>query len=813
MAKYKPLKISQLRKVFDPEKLWFDTTAEVDPPPHGVMGQERAVDALDFGMGMNGSDYNVYVAGPREAGMGYISKALVSSRAKKESAPPDWAYVHNFKNPDAPTALRLRQGQAAEFVNDMDELIDDVKTEIPEIFESDDYSARRDELVKRFGEERTKILGELEEKVKAEGFLLNMSQVGMMIVPAKDEGPLDEADLAKMSDDEKEALKEKSNLLQTEMTQAVRVIKKMEKGLRGQLKDLDRRVALFAVGHLIDELQEKYSDQKSVLAYLKAVKDDIILNIDDFKQKQQQQVGPFPVPQQEVNLSRYEVNALVDNSECEGAPVVVESNPTFANLFGTMERRAQFGALFTDFTMIRPGSIHRANGGYLIIRVTDLLKWWISYEALKRSLQHKEIYIEDPAEMLGFMTTKGMKPEPIPLDVKVILLGDPMYYQLLYAYDEAFAKLFKVKAHLDTQASRKQARIREFSTFLRQVIDEHDLLQADRTGVAALIEDSSVRAGTQDKLTLQLGEVADLIREADYWARKGKAETIGGEHVNKAIDAKMRRANLYEERLHEVIIKDIIHVATKGHEVGQVNGLSVFMMGDYAFGRPSRITATVSLGKGGAVSIDRESKMSGSIHTKGVLILEGYLRGKYAQNIPLSLTATLAFEQSYGMVDGDSASGAEAYAIISALADLPINQGIACTGAISQRGELQAIGGVNHKIEGHFRVCQSRGLTGEQGVIIPKSNIRDLMLRQEVIDAVEEGKFSIWAVDAIDKAMDILMGVPAGKLRKDGTYPPKSIHGLAMAKLEEMAEKVKGQPNGDRPKGGDDAPACASCGK
>jgi len=813
VAKTKPLSYTQVRKTFDPDKLWFETTADLAAAGRAVMGQERAVDSLAFGIGMDGSDYNVYVAGPREAGRGYLTRTLIEARAKKEPPPPDWVYVHNFKDPDRPRALQLNQGQAVQFKRDMSELIEEVKNEIPEIFESEDYSNRRDELVKRFQGERGKVLQELDETVRGQGFLLNMSQVGMVIMPAKEDKPLEESDLAQMSEEEKQALREKSNQLQTDMGQAVRRIRKMEKELRAQLKDLDRRVALYAVGHLIDELQEKYGQQKTVLQYLKDVKDDIIRNIDDFKQRPGQQQGPFPMAaQQEPNLARYEVNVLVNNSELQGAPVIVASNPSYTNLFGSMERKAQFGALFTDFTMIRPGALHQANGGYLIIRVLDLLKWWLSYEALKRGLQHKEIRIEDPSEMMGFIMTAGMKPEPIPMRVKVILIGDPMYYHLLYTYDDAFAKLFKVKAHLGEETDRKMGPIREFVSFVKGVVEENKLRPLDRSGVARLIDRAAKLAGHQDKLTLRLAEVADLIREANYWAGQKGAETISAEHVHQAVNAKNRRCNLYEEKLQEVILKDIIHVQTKGEVVGQVNGLSVYLLGDYAFGRPSRITANISLGRGGTVSIDRESKMSGSIHTKGVLILEGYLRGMYAREMPLSLTASLCFEQSYGMVDGDSASGAELYAILSALSDLPLKQGIACTGAISQKGELQAIGGVNHKIEGHFDVCQARGLTGEQGVVIPKSNIRDLMVRTDIVEAVKAGKFHVWGVDHVDKAIEILTGLPAGQRRKDGTFPPNSVHGRVEARLKAMAEKAKALAEEGK-KGPEEEPSCAACGQ
>ena len=658
MPKHKPLDIKKLRNVYDPAKLGFESTAEVKDRGHVVMGQERGLESLSFGLGMEGNDYNVYVAGPRESGRGYITQCLVKEQAAKEPPPPDWVYVHNFKNPDSPRAIRLDQGRAKDFAKDLTELIEDVKAEIPDIFESDDYSARRDKLVSVFNQKRTVLLQELEEKVKAEGFLINMSQVGMVIMPAKDDKPMEEADIAAMSDEDKAGLKEKSTQLQGEMNQTVREIRKIEKELKGQLKDLDKRIALFAVGHLIDELQEKYGDQKEVLHHLKDVKDDIILNIDDFKQRGgQQQASPFPMPMPEADLTRYQVNVLVDNSESKGAPVVVETNPSYSNLFGSMERRAQFGALFTDFTMIRPGSLHRANGGYLVINTLDLLKFWISYEALKRAIKNQEIKLEEPGEMYGIITTKGMKPEPIPMRVKVILVGDPIYYHLLYSQDEGFAKLFKVKAHLTDRADKKAKQIREFVGFIQRVVEENGLPHMDAPGVARLIDRATKVSGSQDKITLQLAEIADLIREAAYWSKQDKSRLITAEHVHKAIRAQVYRTNLYEERLQEAIQKDVIHVPVKGEAVGQINGLSVYMLGDYAFGRPSRITANVSLGKAGTLSIDRESKMSGSIHTKGILILEGYLRGMYAQEAPLSLTASLAFEQSYGMVDGDSASG------------------------------------------------------------------------------------------------------------------------------------------------------------
>jgi lon-related putative ATP-dependent protease len=787
---FRELTPNELRRACDPESLGFETTDQLAVGPNKVIAQERAVRAILFGVGMEGLEYNIYVAGPPKTGMTYIARTLIEEIALDKKSPTDWCYINNFKEPDSPKALALPSGQGKELKKDISDLISEVRVHIPEVFESEDYAQRREELLKQFNSERTETLSALEEKVLAEGFVLNVSQVGMVIMPAKDGQPLDEETLKALDDETKKQLREKSETLQEEMNQVVRVIKTREKDLRKKTKDLDKRVALYAVGHLIEELQEKYEEFPQVLKYLKDIKDDIILNLDDFKSKPVV-AGPFPMPSLEPSFTRYEVNVLIDHSDTKGAPVVFENNPTYPNLFGTIEKKAQFGAFFTDFTMIRPGSIHRANGGFLILKVMDLLRWYFSYEGLKRALKTKQIQVEDLGEQLGMISTKTLKPEPIPLQVKILLIGEPHIYHLLYDLDQDFPKMFKVKAQLDDQMDWQDVSLNDTILYMARWCQEQKLPPMHKSGAARLIEYSAGLVGRNFKLSLKLAEINDLIQEAAYWATQVQSPFIMAEHVEKAVDEKIFRSNLYEEKLQEMIALGDIKIDTDGSRVGQVNGLSVYQLGDYAFGRPSRITANISLGKDGVVDIDRESKLSGKLHTKGVLILNGYLKGKYALDKPLSLSATITFEQSYGMVDGDSASGAELLALLSSLAQVPLSQGIAITGSVSQKGEIQPIGGVNEKIEGFFEVCLAKGITDRQGVIIPEANAKDLMLKQAVVTAVREGRFHIFPITQIEQGLEILTGKRAGKKKKDGTYPRNSVNSLIESRLKQLNKIAK----------------------
>jgi lon-related putative ATP-dependent protease len=543
----------------------------------------------------------------------------------------------------------------------------------------------------------------------------------------------------------------------------------------------------------METLEEQFKDEEEALEYFKEVQEDILDSIDDFKTKPepQQPAAPMPMPPKEVTFRKYDINVLIDHSETEGAPVIIESNPSYPNLFGSIERQAYFGALFTDFTMIKPGALHKANGGYLILKALDLLKYWISWEALKRAIKDREIKIEDLGELYGLFSTRTLKPTPIPLNVKLVLTGDPYLYQLLYIYDDRFPKLFKVKAHLDTEVDNTEDNLKQGACVMSKFCVDRGLRHVTNDGVARVLEYSMEVTGDREKLTLKLADISDLLKEADYYAGVNKSKHIKSEHVQKAIDKKRFRASLYEEKVQELVKKDIFWIETDGHKVGQVNGLSILMTGDHEFGKPSRITATVSMGKSGVVDIDREAKLSGNIHTKGVMILNAYIKEKFAHNKPLSLSASLCFEQSYGMIDGDSASSTELYVLLSAISGVPIYQGLAVTGSVSQKGEIQPIGGATRKIEGFFDICKHKGLTGKQGVMIPEKNVNNLMLRRDVVEAVGKGKFHIYPVTTVEEGIEILTGMEAGEIQEDGTYPEGTLYRKVDDRLREMAEMEK----------------------
>jgi lon-related putative ATP-dependent protease len=616
---------------------------------------------------------------------------------------------------------------------------------------------------------------------------------GVSIIPGKDGKIIPPEELAKYSPEEKKALRDKGDQLSEEMNQSMGEIGKLEADYVERRKKLDEKLALSVVEKKMKPVLRKFKDHSHVLDYLEAVKNDILENVSDFRKSPEEKApqtptaGMAPPP----SLNKYAVNVLIDNSETKGAPVVYTSNPTYPALFGRIEKEALFGALVTDFTMIKPGALHEANGGYLVLKAIDILKWYFAWEALKRAVRHQEVKIEDVSEMYGFITTKTLKPEPIPLDVKLVVTGNPYLYELLYIYDDRFKQMFKIKAHLDDQTDRRKSSIRESTQCMARFCEEEGLKHVDRTGMARLIEYSLEVTGNKDKITLKLGAIGDIIKEANYWAHQDKARHINAAHVEKAIENKRYRSNLVEERMQELIEKDIFWVETDGYRVGQINGLSILQTGDYMFGKPGRITANASMGKDSVITIDRESRLSGKIHTKGVIILGSYLRERFAQDKPLALRASLCFEQTYGMVDGDSASSTELFALLSAISNVPIFQGLAVTGSVSQKGEIQPVGGVTRKIEGFYDICKHKGLTGKQGVIIPKKSVRDLMLKREVVGAVKDGKFHIYPINTIEEGVEILTGMKAGKKRKDGTYSKGTLFRLVDDRLRELAEKAR----------------------
>jgi len=787
----KKLGAEEVRLRIDPQSLGVASSEELEELEERIMAQERAIRALDFGLHLEDLDFHVYVAGSAALGARYITRSLVELCARERPRPSDWCYVYNFKDPDSPRALELPPGKGRELQKDMADLIETLRQRIPEAFESEAYLNRKESIIREFNVTRAKIFEELEKKVRAEGFILNVEPMGMMIIPAKEDGsPMTPEDVKDLPEERKEELKRKSEALQKELNATARRIQQLEKELREKLKQLDREVALNVVGAFIQELREKYASLPQVVDYLNQVQEDILKHLDDFRQRPAPTPPmPFPVPPPQPSFTRYEVNVFVDNSEREGAPVIFEPNPTYTNLFGVIERKAQFGALLTDFTMLKAGSVHKANGGFLIVRVADLLKYPFSWESLKRTIKMRRIFLEDLAEQLGLWTTKTLKPEPIPFRAKVVLIGDPFIYHLLYLFDETFREIFKVKAHLDTWVDRDELRTKQFLRAVARMVRLDQLLPLDASALARLIEFSCELAGRQDKLSLELPTVRDLLKEAHFWAQREGAEKITAAHIQKAIREREYRSSLPEDHLQEMIQKDIIRIHTEGEQVG--NGLSIYDLGDYTFGRPTRITANISMGKEGVVNIEREADLSGKIHTKGVMILSGFLRERFAQDKPLTLTATLCFEQSYSLIDGDSASSAELYVILSAISGVPLKQGIAVTGSISQKGDIQPVGGVTKKIEGFYKVCKAKGFTGEQGVIIPKANVKELMLKDEIVQAVKEGKFHIWAIERVEEGIEILTGKPAGERQPDGTYPEDSVFYLVNKKLEEMAKKAR----------------------
>jgi lon-related putative ATP-dependent protease len=787
--------VGELRARVDPESFPFENTQSLGAPTERILGQERASDAIKFGMGMKVDNYHIFIAGPSKTGLTYTARTYLEEQAKKEPTPPDWCYVFNFKEPDNPQYLKISAGKGKELKKDVKVLIDTLQTKVPEVFDSDDYRERKEGMKSGVENQRRKMIDELTQQAMDEGFILQVSQAGMVLIPAsKKDQPMTQEELANLNSEEKQRLRERSDAFQRKMKDTVKKIRNEEAEVKKQRDQLTREVALYVVGQHLEPYLEKYKEEAEVIEYLKAVQKNIVENIDDFTQKEESQQPPIPqfgALSRESAFRKYDINVLVDNSETNGAPVIIESNPIYPNLFGTIERQALFGALFTDFTMIKPGVLHKANGGYLVMKALDLLKWILSWEALKRALRDRKIRIEDLGELYGIFSTRTIRPEPIPLDVKIVLTGDPYLFELLHIYDDRFPKLFKVKAHMNDRMERKEETIIQLAQMIGRYCTEKKIRHMDRTGVARILEYSMERTEDRDKLTLELVDISDLIEEANYFAGLDQNEFIQGKHVEQAVQKRIFRSNLLEERVRELVEKDIFLIETDGNKIGQINGLSVLMTGDYEFGRPNRITATISVGRQGVVAIERESKMSGNIHTKGVMILTSFLRERFAHNKPLSLTATLCFEQSYGMVEGDSASSTELFALLSALAQTPIYQGIAVTGSVSQKGQIQAVGGVTRKVEAFYDICKFKGLNGRQGVVIPEKNIRNLMLKHEVIDRVKAGQFHIWPINTVEEGIEILTGMEAGELQPDGSYPEGTLFRKVDSRFLDMAELVK----------------------
>jgi lon-related putative ATP-dependent protease len=786
------LTVEKLRKECDADLMRCESTKDLIPL-NEIIGQERAVRALKFGLGIKDSGFNIYVAGYPGTGRKTAVRSFVEEQARVQPVPSDWCYVNNFANSYEPKAIKLPAGKGKEFRDDMKNMVDNVRNALPKAFESEDYAARRESTIRELENRRKKLIDELNAKAQREGFVIQTTPVGLLLIPVLDGKPLSEEEILALPPKTKDKLQEKKEKLETEFRSTMRQLIDMERKIHDSLTKLNKEIALFAIGNQVENLIEKYKSSPEVVDYLRDVQNDILDNLQQFfRRSEAQQELPFQMPwMKEEPFKKYAINVIIDNSDAVGAPVVVETNPTYPNLLGRTEKEAQFGALTTDFTMIRAGSIHKANGGYLIISVEELLRNPFSYDGLKRDIRDGHLVVAEPEERYGFLSIKTLKPQPIPLSAKVILIGNPYIYQLLFSLDPDFKELFKVKAEFDIVMDRTDEKVRQYAAFVCTLCEKEHLKHLDGSGLAKLVEYSSRVAEDQYKLSTQFSNIADIIRESNYYASQENADVIDGNHIRKAVEEKIYRSKLIQEKIQEMIKRGLFLIDTTEKKVGQVNGLSVMGLGDFAFGNPSRVTASIGLGREGVIDIEREAKMGGPIHTKGVLILSGYINDKYARDKPLSLSARLVFEQNYEGVEGDSASSTELYAILSALSGLPIKQNIAVTGSVNQKGEVQAIGGVNEKIEGFFEVCKLKGLDGQQGVMIPESNVQNLMLKEEVVEAAKASKFSIFSVRTIDEGIEVLTGTKAGQRLKNGIFEEETVNYLVDKQLKEMANKLK----------------------
>ena len=791
----KKVKKAELYNCCKVSELPFKTTDEISPLTETI-GQQRALIALEFGLGIDSHGFNIYILG--ESGTGKLTtiRTILEDKAKDEPVPDDWCYVYNLKNPDVPRSLSLSPGKGVSFEKDMDEMITSLRQEIPKIFESKEYEKQRTDILEDFQEKQKKHFSDLEAEVKKKDFTLRKTVSGLILIPSKKSGEtLSEEEYENLEPEVKKKVEAIGKGLQEKLDDVIRIVREEEKKIKDLMKDLERQATISSVSHRIDEIKGKHKDNKGVLNYLEEVKEDILEHLDDFKpQEEQPQSLPFMKPQKsEPSFVKYKVNAFINNKDSKGAPIVIENNPTYYNLFGRVEHKLQYGVAMTDFTMIKAGSLQQANGGYLVIDALELLKNIFSYDALKRTIKDKEIKIEDVWEQYRLISTVTLRPQAIPFNVKIILVGNPRLYYLLYNLDEEYRELFKVKADYENRMDRNEESMLKYASFVRTKCSERNMLPFDRDAVAKVIEYGSRLAEHQNKLSAKFSEIADILREADHWARTNKHKVVKAGDIEKAFKEKTYRANKVDKKILEATKEGTILIDTEGAVTGQINGLSVLDLGDYRFGMPSRITARSYAGRAGIVNIERETKMSGKIHEKAILTLTAYLGGKYARQHSLSLTASLTFEQLYGGVEGDSATCAEVYALLSSIAEVPINQCYAITGSMNQHGDVQPIGGVNEKIEGFYEVCKLGKLDGKHGVIIPRRNVINLMLKSEVVDAVVKGKFNIFAIDDVEDGIKLLTGLAPGKLQRNGSYPKGTFNYLVDQRLRDLASVLKGE--------------------
>lgn len=787
--------VEQLKRKCDgqEELSYYQTSMDV-PPLEGVIGQERAVRSMQFGLDMSVHGYNIFVVGPPGTGKSTYVNTVVNHVAAQQPVPDDWCYIHNFNDKDNPQAVSLRAGMGRVFQQDMEELVGDLRMTIPKSFESSDFELQKDAIVQEVQEKMKEAFQAIDQEARQAGFMLRQVPGRFLFVPMKGNKPLSAEEFSQLPLSEQRAYEERGRILEKRLEETLHAGRMLEKQAKEKILELEKQITRNAAEPLVQRLIEKYKDYPKITAYLEAVLTDVASNHELFKREISQGENPMMPPfmmQPELDdrFMPYRVNLFVNNEKTEGAPVISEPFPYYYSLFGKIEYRSHMMLVSTNFTMAKAGAVHKANGGYLILQAKDVLMEPFVWDTLKRVLNYRSISVENIGEQYRYVPISTMSLEPIPLNLKVILIGSPIYYYFL-SHDEDFQKLFKVKVEFDVEMPRNTDNISKYASFIRSICDSESLIPFSQDGLARVMEHGSRLAGSQNKLSTRFNEVREVVYESHALAKAAQSSFVEASHVEQAIQERKYRNNRIEEKIQEMILQDKIMIDTEGSVIGQINGLSIISLGSYVFGQPSRITAVTYLGKGGVINIERETKMSGQIHDKGVLILSGYLGSRLAQDFPLSLTAQITFEQNYEGVDGDSASCTELCVIISSLADLPIKQSLGMTGSVNQLGRLQPIGGVTEKIEGFFDICKAKGLTGDQGVIIPTQNVDNLMLKDEVVDAVRDGQFSIYAIKTVEEGLELLTGYPAGEKDEQGQYPPDTVFGRATRKLQAYQEKL-----------------------
>ena len=777
----------KMKYICNPEIFNFETTEEVEGNYKGI-GQERGIKSLEFGLRVDTKGYNLYLEGPTGSGKTTYTKNYLDKLSKAKKKPNDWCYIYNFENPNEPVAVSLPAGDGNKFKDLMDKFIKEIKTDIVNTFKNEDFEKEKNIITQKYQDKRAKLLTNLNKKSAKYGFQVKSADNGIYMMPVIDGKVVKEEEFDKLDEEIKKEYEDKSTIVQQQIIEVIAQIKELDSEAEKKISDWQSNIALLTIEGHTSYVKSNFKRNKKIGHFLDGVKKDILKNISKFieNDKKEKQKDVQPHAPETMPWDNYRVNVFVDNSKTDGAPVIVDSNYTFNNLFGKLEYENYYGMLKTDYTMLRPGLLQKANGGYIMFQASDLLSNPACYEYLKKVLRNKEIGIDNSVEQRSSMVLVSLKPEPIPLNVKVILIGSENVYQTLLSVDDDFRKLFKIKVEFEDFAPLDDVNLNDFAGFVHGFCNDQELPHLDKYAVAKLAEYSCKLAGDQDKLSTKFGELSQVIVEAATWAKLDSSKIVTAEYITKALNERKKRTMKYDERYTQMINDGVLLIDTEGSKVGQINGLTVMTIGEYSFGKPVRITASTYIGKRGIIDIEREVELSGSTHSKGIMIMNGYLGEKFAKDMPLSLTASICFEQLYSGVDGDSASSTELYALLSSLSNIPINQGIAVTGSVNQKGQIQAIGGVNEKIEGFFEICKLRGLTGEQGVMIPAKNVQNLNLSDEVIRAVKEKKFHIYAISSIDEGIEILTGVPAGDKDIPGT-----INYLVYQTLKKFAKASK----------------------